>query len=203
MTEGRASGLGSAFRGRDDADADTASALLRGEVTHDDPVEGAEAEDSKAHKDGERDGMTPFSRAYFNTINDNVITHSPEAIRRKELELVDPTLKNGIAGLNESTFSVGTDVMSIMQPKNGVKIMKRGAEKGHGRYINSNESKMSLDDYQQMAMQHGSLATIALRGASIPSAHEETLHDSHTTAELGRDSIGQDNRQLNFNSGLS
>ena len=68
--------------------------------------------------------------------------------------------------------------MAILRPENGVKFKKKGAESGHGRYINPHESRMSLSDYEQMAMQHGSLATIALRGASQPSAHEETLQDS-------------------------
>ena len=64
---------------------------------------------------------------------------------------MDPNIKSGRGGLNESIFSAASDVMAVMRPKNGVKIRKNQAEFGSGRYVNSNTSRMSLHQYSKMA----------------------------------------------------
>ena len=57
---------------------------------------------------------------------------------------MDGSAKNNVAGLNESTFSVGQDVMTVMKPKNGVKIKRDRQEFGRGRYIAENPNQMSM-----------------------------------------------------------
>ena len=107
-------------------------------------------------------------------------------IRRKEADLLDNHVKGAAAGLNESIFSAASDVMQAMRPKNGVKIRKNKAEFGSGRYINTNRSKMSLAQYTELADQHKSLATIALRGASQTAGLDALAADeSFLTADAG------------------
>jgi len=109
---------------------------------------------------GERDGMTPFSRAYFKTLNNSVMHLNPAAIRQSG-DIMNDSIRNRAAGLNESTFSVGADIMAVMRPKNGVKIRKDKFEFGRGKYMNDNPRQMSLDQYGELAEQHKSLANMS------------------------------------------
>ena len=74
---------------------------------------------------GDRDGMTPVSGLYFKTLNNSVMDLNPAALRQSNADIInDSILRNRAAGVNESTFSVGADIMAVMRPKNGVKIRR-------------------------------------------------------------------------------
>lgn len=51
-----------------------------------------------------------------------------------------------------------------MKPKNGVKLKSNRAEVGSGRFVNTNPSKISLADYNDIATKNQSLANISMRG---------------------------------------
>ena len=69
---------------------------------------------------------------------------------RQSGDLMDNSAKNKAAGLNESTFSVGQDVMTVMKPENGVKIKKDRQEYGRGKFVSKNTNQMSLAQYDDM-----------------------------------------------------
>lgn len=54
-----------------------------------------------------------------------------------------------------------------MKVKNGVRIKFQRGEIGLGRYINDNPSKMSIAEYNELAVVNKSLAEIAKRGATM------------------------------------
>ena len=101
---------------------------------------------------------------------------SPEKLRSKEQELFEFTARG--KGLNTNVFSSATDVIDMMKPGNGIKIISRKIEAGGGKYINSQPSKMSLKEYKKLANKNTSLASITLRGIS----------EFHTLGE--KDSMG-------------
>jgi hypothetical protein len=62
--------------------------------------------------------------------------------------------------------------MDILQPKNGVLIRNNKQAIGSGKFINDNASKMSLKQYQSIAISNSqSLAHIALRGVAETQPH--------------------------------
>lgn len=85
---------------------------------------------------------------------------------------------NGNPGINARIFSTSNDLSEIIKPKNGVRLKNNRVEIGTGRYKNTNPSKMSLADYNDLARQHQSLATIALRGAERESPQGDSLFGS-------------------------
>lgn len=82
---------------------------------------------------------------------------------------------SGNPGINSRIFSTSNDLSEIIKPKNGVRLKNNRVDIGTGRYRNTNPSKMSLVDYQDLAKQHQSLATIALRGAERESPQGDSL----------------------------
>ena len=103
--------------------------------------------------------------------------------------MIDEPTKRGMGGLNMSIFSSATDVINVMQAKNGVKMRSNKQEIGSGRYVNNNPSKMSLKDYNEIAEKNKSLANIAIEAGIT------------NVTELNK-SVDFGNRLLNTSSGL-
>lgn len=133
--------------------------------------------------------MDLFDEKYLDSINDSVKTLSPEKIRLRDQSVIDNATKHGMGGLNTAIFSSASDVMDIMQAKNGVKMKSNKQEIGTGRYVNSNPSKMSLSVYHEIAEKNKSLANIAIE-AGITNINE-----------LNK-SVDFQNRLLNTSSGM-
>jgi hypothetical protein len=102
--------------------------------------------------------------AYLDRLNDSILSHDPS---RKQ-HLIDNSRLNNDRdtnpGINARIFSTSNDLSEVIKPKNGVRLKSNRVDIGTGRYKNNNPSKMSLADYKDIANQHNSLATIAIRG---------------------------------------
>ena len=76
-------------------------------TAEDDNKVGQEDDEQESdHAKEDRDGMTPFSHAYFLRLNNSLTNMNQETIRQSG-DLMDERAKNEKGGLNESTFSVG------------------------------------------------------------------------------------------------
>ena len=64
--------------------------------------------------------MDLFDEQYLESINNSVKSLSPEKIRHRDTSVINNI--SGMGGLNMSIFSSATDVMNVMQAKNGVKM---------------------------------------------------------------------------------
>lgn len=133
--------------------------------------------------------MDLFDEQYLNSINDSVKSLSPDKIRQRDQNVIDELTKRGMGGLNMSIFSSATDVINVMQAKNGVKMRSNKQEIGSGRYVNKDPSKMSLKDYNEIAEKNKSLANIAIEAGIT------------NVTELNK-SVDFGNRLLNTSSGL-
>ena len=65
--------------------------------------------------------------------------------------IFDSARNDPAGGINSNVFSSGNEITDIMKPKNGVKLKSNRAEVGSGRYVNSNPSRISLADYNDIA----------------------------------------------------
>lgn len=137
----------------------------------------------------EENPMDLFDEQYLNSINDSVKSLSPDKIRQRDQNVIDELTKRGMGGLNMSIFSSATDVINVMQAKNGVKMRSNKQEIGSGRYVNKDPSKMSLKDYNEIAEKNKSLANIAIEAGIT------------NVTELNK-SVDFGNRLLNTSSGL-
>ena len=142
-------------------------------------------------EEDDEDLVDSFAERYLDSINDSVKALSPEKIREKVQTIIDEPIKQGMGGLNTTIFSSTTDVVQIMQAKNGVKLVSNKQEVGTGRYINSNPSKMSLSKYNQIAEQNKSLVNISIGG-----------ENRDTSMLNATKSVNQGNRLLNAKSGM-
>ena len=109
-------------------------------------------EDQDEFEEFDETDSRAYDVAYLGKLNESILQASDYARKQQIFDSSrlnqDP---NGNPGINARIFSTSNDLSEIIKPKNGVRLKNNRVEIGTGRYKNTNPSKMSLADYNDLA----------------------------------------------------